>query len=78
MSKYIVILCTLDTKGEEANYLQELIKAKGMNTVLLDTGFGGEPSVPADISAGEIAKAGGGDISEIRASKDTGTMTPIM
>lgn len=78
MSKYIVILCTLDTKGEEANYLQELIKSKGMNTVLVDAGFGGEPTVPADISAGETAKAGGGDISEMRASKDTGTMTPIM
>jgi uncharacterized protein (UPF0261 family) len=78
MSKYIVTLCALDTKGEEADYLQELIRAKGMNTILVDTGIGGEPTIPADISAEEIARAGGGDIIEIRASKDTGSVTPIM
>jgi len=78
MSKHIVILCALDTKGEEASYLKQLIEDKGMNTVLVDTGFGGEATISSDISAVEVAKAGGGDITEIRASRDTGKMASIM
>ena len=78
MSKHIVILCALDTKGEEANYLRELIKAKGMDVVLVDTGFGGKPTIPSDIPAQEVAKAGGGGIDEISASKNTGTLALIM
>jgi uncharacterized protein (UPF0261 family) len=78
MSKTIAIVCTLDTKGEEAKYLKELIEARGHKTILIDTNMGGEPAITSDISAEEVAKAGGGDIREIRASKKTGEVTPIM
>jgi uncharacterized protein (UPF0261 family) len=78
MSKTIAIVCTLDTKGEEAKYLKELIEARGHRTILMDTNMGGEPAITPDISAEEVAKAGGGDIREIRASKKTGEVTPIM
>jgi uncharacterized protein (UPF0261 family) len=78
MSKHIVILCALDTKGEEASYLKRLIEDRGMDTVLIDTGFGGEATISSDISAEEVANAGGGDITEIRASRDTGKMASIM
>jgi len=78
MSKTIAIVCTLDTKGEEAKYLKELIEARGHKAILIDTNMGGEPAIPPDISAEEVAKAGGGDIREIRASKKTGEVTPIM
>ena len=51
MSKHIVVLATLDTKGEEAEYLKRLIEARGFKALLLDTSIGGErasfvPSVP--------------------------------
>jgi len=78
MSKTIVIIATLDTKGEEAQYLKELIEARGYEPLLLDTNMGGEPAIPPDIPAEEVARAGGGDIREIRASKRTGEVTPIM
>ena len=78
MSKTIAIVCTLDTKGEEAKYLKELIEARGHKTILIDTNMGGEPTIPPDISAEEVARLGGGDIREIRASKKTGEVTPIM
>jgi uncharacterized protein (UPF0261 family) len=78
MSKTIAIVCTLDTKGEEAKYLKELIEARGHKTILMDTNMGGEPTIPPDISAEEVARLGGGDIREIRASKKTGEVTPIM
>jgi uncharacterized protein (UPF0261 family) len=78
MPKHIVILSTLDTKGEEAGYLKALIEAQGFKTILVDTSIGGEPAIPPDISSEEVARAGGGNIREIRASRNTGEVTPIM
>jgi uncharacterized protein (UPF0261 family) len=78
MAKHIIILSTLDTKGDEAAYLKKRIEAEGFRVTLLDTGIGGEPSIPADISAKAVAEAGGGNIHDIRSSKDTGHVTPIM
>jgi len=65
----IVIVSTLDTKAEETSFLKELIEQRGHNAILVDAGMGGEPAIPADISAEEVAKAGGGDIKEMRASQ---------
>jgi len=78
MTKPIVILSTLDTKGKEARYLKELIEERGFKTLLMDTSIGGEPSIPPDIPSEEIARLGGGNIQEIRASRNTGEVTPIM
>ena len=78
MPKRIVILSTLDTKGEEAKYLKDLIEAQGFKTILLDTSIGGEPTLAPDISSEEVARLGGGKIQEIRASRNTGQVTPIM
>jgi uncharacterized protein (UPF0261 family) len=78
MKKHIVILSTLDTKGEEAAYLKGLIEAQGFKTILLDTSIGGEPAIPPDVSSEEVAAAGGGNIHAIRASRNTGEVTPIM
>jgi len=78
MSKHIVILSTLDTKGQEAGYLKGLIEAQGFKAILMDTSIGGEPSILPDISSEEVAAAGGGNIRDIRASRNTGEVTPIM
>jgi len=74
----IVIVSTLDTKGEETSFLKELIEQKGHRAILIDVGMGGEPAITPDISADEVARAGGGDIKEMRASRETGKLTPIM
>lgn len=78
MKKHIVILSTLDTKGEEAGYLKTLIEDRGFNTILIDTSIGGEPTMDPSISSQEVASAGGGNIRDIRASRNTGEVTPIM
>ncbi len=76
--KTIVIIAALDTKGEPAKFFKACIEARGFNTVLIDVNMGGEPSIPPDISAAEVAAAGGGDIRSIRTSKNTGEITPLM
>ena len=78
MQKTIVIISTLDTKSREAAFLKGLIQERGHRVILLDTNTGGEASIPPDISADEVAKAGGGDIEEIRKMKDTARVYSIM
>jgi uncharacterized protein (UPF0261 family) len=78
MQKTIVIVSTLDTKGSEAAFLKALVLERGHRAILLDTNTGGEPSVLPDISAKEVAKAGGGEIEEIRKMKDTEKASSIM
>ena len=78
MPKHIVILSSLDTKGAEARYLKDLIESQGFKTILMDTSIGGEPALQPDISSEEVARLGGGNIRDIRASRNTGQVTPIM
>lgn len=55
----IVLLGTLDTKGTEYEYLRDRVRQLGAETVLVDVGTGGQPAVPADISAAQVAEAAG-------------------
>jgi uncharacterized protein (UPF0261 family) len=65
MSKTIALLVTLDTKGEEAKFLQDQIAARGHQSLLMDIGVIGEPGTPADISRETIIAKGGGDLDKI-------------
>jgi uncharacterized protein (UPF0261 family) len=74
----VLIMGTLDTKGTEFALLKELIEQQGLDNILMDINMGGEPALIPEISAREVAAAGGGDIMEIRGSRDPGKFTPIM
>ena len=65
MSKTIALLVTLDTKDQEAQYLIDQIKATGHQALLMDIGVVGRPGISADISRGEVIKAGGGNLDEL-------------
>ncbi|HHT46709.1 MAG TPA: UPF0261 family protein [Firmicutes bacterium] len=62
MDKTIVILSTLDTKGEETKYLREQIEKQGCRVLVIDIGTRGTPSIPADITREEVLAAAGKDI----------------
>jgi uncharacterized protein (UPF0261 family) len=55
----VVIVATLDTKGEEAAYVRDHVAAWGLNTILIDPGVLVEPTVEADVSRYEVAQAAG-------------------
>lgn len=76
--KTIVMVSTLDTKGSEAAFLKNLIQERGHRVILLDTNTGGEPPIPPDISAKEVAEAGGWNIEDARRTKDTAKVSSIM
>jgi uncharacterized protein (UPF0261 family) len=78
MKKKIVIIGTVDTKGDQLRFLKERIESRGHEAILMDISMGGDPSYKADITSEEIAGLAGKDIEAIRASKDRLTITNAM
>ena len=70
MDKSIVILSTLDTKGEETKYLKEQIEMQGCQVLIIDMGTRGTASIPADITREEVLAAAGKDIDPEALKKD--------
>ncbi|PZF62619.1 UPF0261 family protein [Curtobacterium sp. MCBD17_034] len=69
----VVVLGTLDTKGEEHAYLASRIRARGLRSVLVDTGILGAPVVNADVAREEVAAAAGTSIATLVAAGDRAT-----
>lgn len=61
MAKTVVIVGALDTKGKEFEYINDLVKGQGLQTLVVDFGVMGSPAFTPDIGRTEVAAAGGGD-----------------
>lgn len=61
-----VLVGTLDTKGEEYAFARERLEALGLNTLVVDTGILGAPGFEPDVTAAEVALAGGSNLGELR------------
>jgi uncharacterized protein (UPF0261 family) len=77
MPKTVLLIGTVDTKGAEFAYVRDLIQARGHQTLLLNAGIF-DATIDADITAEEIAQAGGGDLAGLRANQDRGEAMQIM
>lgn len=65
--KTVLLIGTLDTKGEEVKYVKERIEARGHSVIVLDSGIRGEPlALSPDITREEVARAAGSDIETLR------------
>jgi len=78
MSKTILLIGTLDTKGTEYSYVKNLIAERGHQTLVLDAGVVGEPAFSPDISAETVAKAGGSSLAKLRKKADRGAAVEVM
>jgi len=76
--KTIVVLATLDTKGQEAEYLRELIAGFGDKALVVDSGVIGTPAAQADVSRQEVAAAGGMALEKILQNPTRELAAPIM
>jgi len=70
MVKKIVIISTLDTKGEETRYVKDLIEARGHIPFVIDCGIKGDPYFEASISRQDVALAAGTTLTEIITRQD--------
>jgi uncharacterized protein (UPF0261 family) len=68
--KNIVIIGTLDTKGEEMLYLKELILRRGHHPMVMDVGTSGRVSFQPDFTREEVALATGQTLQEILATHE--------
>jgi uncharacterized protein (UPF0261 family) len=68
----VYLLATLDTKGGEAEFLRDRLRACGRAVTLVDCGALGAPTVAADITREEVFRAAGSELAEIVAQADRG------
>ena len=73
MSKSVLIIATLDTKGPEAAYIRDGLNRLGIKTTVIDTGILGEPlGIIPDISHEDLAIFGGITLHELQNSGTRG------
>ncbi|MFZ5865910.1 MAG: Tm-1-like ATP-binding domain-containing protein [Thermodesulfobacteriota bacterium] len=70
MPPTVVIVGTLDTKGDEVGYLKGLIQDAGCATLIVDVGTLHPPTVVPDITREEIASRAGTTLETIAKNKD--------
>ena len=78
--KNIVIIATLDTKGEESLYVKKLIEKMGYRAISIDMGTGvrGELVYPPEYPREEVLKAAGSSMDEIVSLGNIGREEKIM
>jgi len=64
--KGILILCNLDTRGEDIKFVKEMIEARGHRGIFLDFSMEEPPPFPGDITCEQVAEAGGLPIEKVR------------
>ena len=68
----VVLVGTLDTKGQEYAYLADRIREHGVDVVLVDAGIVGEPLTTPDVTREEVAAAAGAEVQDLAAAGDRG------
>jgi uncharacterized protein (UPF0261 family) len=79
--KGIVIVCNLDTRGEDIVFVKQLIQGRGHEAILLDFSMEEPPPFPGDIRTEDVARRGGLPIEVVRekyrSDRDTATNNQI-
>jgi len=68
--KTVAIIGTIDTKENDYRFLKGWIEALGAATLVINTGIMGKPTMPVNISAEEVAIAGGTSCEKLRRTGD--------
>lgn len=69
---------TLDTKGTEYEFLRKFLEGVGVDSLLVDVGVMGSPSVTADVTREEVAKAAGSTLEDAAHQPDRGSAISLM
>jgi uncharacterized protein (UPF0261 family) len=68
----IVLVGTLDTKGDELRFVRDLLVAQGLETLVIDAGSVGPPGFTPDIDRAEVFRRAGTSWEAVRARADRG------
>lgn len=76
--KTIALIGALDTKGAEYSFVKNEIERRGHRAFIINTGVIGEPAFPPDVSAADVAQAGGAALSDLRVESDRTRAMQVM
>jgi uncharacterized protein (UPF0261 family) len=65
MTKTVVLVGALDTKGPDIAFVKGLVEQQGLQTLVVDFGVMGQPAFEAQVSRAQVARAGGGDLARL-------------
>jgi uncharacterized protein (UPF0261 family) len=78
MTRTVGVIGALDTKGAEFQFVRNLIEQRGHRVLLIDTGVMADPRVIPQVTAAEVALAGGTPLETLRAKQDRGEAMKVM
>jgi uncharacterized protein (UPF0261 family) len=76
--KTILIIATLDTKGEESLHIKGLIEKHGLKALTIDSGSLGAPFIKGDITREKVAKKAGYELRALIKTRDKGKIIQSM
>lgn len=74
----VVLVGTLDTKGQEYAYVRERLRQHGVDVILIDAGVLGTPLTEPDIAREAVAEAAGSTLAELVEVADRGQAIEVM
>jgi len=75
--KKVVIVGTLDTKGNEFKFVKDIIESQGVETFVIDAGIF-EPTFEPNVSNKVVCEKSGHDLEQLREVNDRGTNVKAM
>lgn len=78
MAPTVLLIGTLDTKGEEYAYLRDRLGDEGVDVLLADVGTLEPPRVEPEISREEVAAVTGADVTGLAEARDRGAAVTAM
>ncbi|QSG09024.1 Tm-1-like ATP-binding domain-containing protein [Halapricum desulfuricans] len=74
----VVIVGTLDTKGEEIGFARDVLRSQGVGVHVIDTGVLGDPEIDPDTTASEVAEAADTTLERLREDAERGEAMEAM
>lgn len=68
----ILLVGTLDTKGQELGFARDILRAQGLETLVVDAGSGGQPAITPDVDSDAVFRRAGTSLAEIQERGDRG------
>ena len=78
MPKTVAIIGAFDTKGQEFSFLKTEIEKHGCKTFMINVGVLGDGPFNSDVTASQIADAGGSTLQKLATEKDRGQAMEVM
>ena len=71
-AKTVILIGTLDTKGDEYVFARDRFKTAGVKTILIDVGIISSHTISADITNVQVTKAARKKLAELRSKGEIG------